>query len=201
MRVWTFVSVLFVGFAVLACMPRSQVPLPTAGNSADGRLVGVWIAEADGERVEFAVSRAGEDRLRVVALAFAAEDEDDGDGGPERMVLDATTSEIGGRGYLSITVIESGEDDEDEDFEPEGFYICLYELEPGDTLAVRCLATDPVVEDVEAGQVAGTVERGEYVTEVTLTADGAALARYLRSSDTDRLFFVDEPLMFRRASP
>lgn len=184
----TVVLVLFVGFAS-ACMPRSSAPLPSAG--VDERLVGVWLAEVDGERVEATVTRA-EERLHVVTVAT---DVDDAEDEPERMVFEATSSAIGGSDYLSFRVIEWTDDD---DVSLEGFYFCLYELAPADSLAVRCLATDPVVADVEAGLVAGTVERGEYVTEVTLTADGAALAAYLAAADPERLFFTDQPLSFRR---
>ena len=53
------------------------------------------------------------------------------------------------------------------------------------------------IEDVEAGLLAGSVNRGEWVDEVTVSSDGAALVAYLAAADGKRLF-EEEAATFRR---
>lgn len=175
-----------------ACMPQFDLPLP-ADTPADPAMLGEWRVENDDGVMITRVTARDDGRLALLMLQGSSEGEAVEDG--DRMVLAAATTAIGKQRYLSVEIIESS----DEDVEPEGHFICLYAIaEP--ILSVRCMGTDAVIEDVEAGLLAGTVKRGEYVDEVFIHADGAAVAAYLAKAKVERLF-EPEALTFQRAAP
>ncbi|MDP6954004.1 MAG: hypothetical protein QGF53_14720 [Alphaproteobacteria bacterium] len=183
-------------FAALAtalltgCLPQFDHPLP-GDSPADPALLGEWHVENDEGVMLTRVSERDDGRLTLLML-HSAEGQAIEDG--DRMVLAAATTTIGKQRYMSIEIIESS----DEDVAPQGHFICLYAIaEP--VLSVRCMATDPVIEDVEAGLLAGTVKRDEYVDEVYIHADGATVAAYLAKAKVERLF--EEALTFDRAAP
>jgi hypothetical protein len=186
-------SICALAVAVLGgCMPQFDQPLP-GDSPADPALLGEWHVENDDGVMVTRVSERDDGRLTLLMLQGSAEGQAIEDG--ERMVLAAATTAIGKQRYLSVELIESS----DEDVEPQGHFICLYAIaEP--TLSVRCMGTDAVIEDVEAGLLAGTVKRGEYVDEVIIHADGAAVAAYLAKAKVERLF-DPEALTFERAAP
>ena len=190
----TPLSLAFVAVALLGgCMPSFEHALP-ADDPADSRLLGPWSAENDEGTMIAEVRELGGGRLEVVLNEGTAAGKLVPDG--ERMVFVTTTTAIGKARYLSVEVTESS----DEDFDPEGYFLCLYDIIDGTVLEIRCLGTEPLIEDIEAGLLAGSVNRGEWVDEVTVSSDGAALAAYLAAADTKRLF-EEEAITLRRTQP
>ena len=184
----------FVAVALLGgCMPSFEHALP-ADDPADSRLLGLWSAENDEGTMIAEVRELGGGRLEVVLIEGTAAGEPVAGG--ERMVFVTTTTAIGEAHYLSVEVTESS----DEDFDPEGYFFCLYDVTDGAVLEIRCLRTEPLIEDVEAGLLAGSVDRGEWVDEVTVSSDGAVLVAYLAAADAKRLF-EEEAITFRRKQP
>lgn len=175
------------------CMPSFEHALP-ADDPADSRMLGLWSADNEEGTVLAEVRELGGGRLELVASEGTDAGEPVPDG--ERMIFVTTTTAIGDARYLSVEVTESS----DEDFDPEGYFLCLYDVIDGTVLEIRCLRTEPLIEDIEAGLLAGTVERGEWVDDVTVSSDGAALAAYLAAADTKRLF-EEETITFRRRQP
>ncbi len=143
----------FAAALLAGCMPQFDHPLP-GDTPADSALLGEWHVENDDGLMITRVSERDDGRLTLLMLQGSAEGQAIEDG--DRMVLAAATTAIGEQRYLSVEIIESS----DEDVEPQGHFICLYGIaEP--VLSVRCMAIDPVIADVEAGRLEGTVKRGE----------------------------------------
>ena len=63
----------------------------------------------------------------------------------------------------------------------------LYTIQ-GDTLTLYLLDEDLTTKAVEAHVIAGDVVKGQYTTDVTITADAAALDAFLKTDAGAKLF-------------
>ncbi|MBE9556909.1 MAG: hypothetical protein IMF08_08635 [Proteobacteria bacterium] len=181
-------AMLSVALVLSACIPDSRNPLPSsADGEGDDRLIGRWFSGNEGEEYADVAAAAG-DRYKVRMVSINEGGPSDSPGMSE---FDILATRIGENRYMTIVGF-----DELKERGPDNplHMILRYEITDGGQLLIWIMNLEAVGEDVHADRIAGQVIRRN---EIRLTADSAALAAYIASSDVARIFAGD-PLPMRR---
>lgn len=198
---WPSRALLLALLTVLTgCPPSSKNPLSDDATTAvDQRLVGWWeaipkegeLAEAD-ER--FLIGRHGEDDRRM-ELGMLRLDEE-GRLRVDRVEMRATT--LDGSAYLSLA-----------DGTQPGFMLVRYVVQDEDRIELHLLSEKVVVEAIESGALAGTIEVVERASPedpgitvskdriITITASTPDLRSWVQAN-AEACFDPDTPVRYRR---
>lgn len=163
--------------ALAGCVVETETYLSEPGSQpADQRLVGAWRL-VDGEDGDFGVLmiREGADGALDMLSLEVSDDEESGTQTHKWSTSRAWTTAIDDEGYANL------------DFEGNRMIVAYRILDDGD-LVVGLMHPDLFRDAIEAGRLDGTVVRGTFGETVTVTADAAALAEFLRANGGHALF-------------
>lgn len=181
-----------------ACFVTSDVPIrgKDGAGASDARLVGLWqgVPENPGEDTPvFMFQREAEGRLTLIMAELGGAD------APRDpwSIYEAVTAEVKGETFVSLRPVAPV------DREPEwpGYMVFRYAIAPDGELSLAGGNQEAWASLVDAGKLAGRVERGSATVQVHLTATEDALRAVLESSDTNALFAPDpKPLRLSRVA-
>ena len=180
-------TVLSLAFALLlaGCLPvTSKTPVgTTSGLGTDPALIGTWHGSNENKdgHVYLHVTANGEQPFTLVLVS--AEGKDD------PMLLQAKTAQLGQNRFLDVlTMLDGkGNDFKLSDFDG-GSVPVLYRI-VRNTLTLYMLDEDKVKAAIAKGDIAGTVEKGDY-GDVQLTADAKTLDAFFAKPEAVKLFKV-----------
>jgi hypothetical protein len=167
--------------ALAACVPTTRHPLlgPDEGVN-DARLTGAWAGTVDKQRVYFHFIAQNADGFHVLGLTH---------GGPEEhggwSAYGVRTTQLGATRYLSVELLV---DDAKLVDDEERFLVMRYRLGPTGELEVWTMSEEPVILDIEAGKLAGEVDKGRFATDIDIAATTGQLAAYVAAADPERVF-------------
>lgn len=160
----------------------TALPHASAGDEVADReqLEGAW--ECRGAPIQL---RFREDGTGV----FAALEWEDDRFVPEQHELVVTS--VDDRRFLSVRVFEDGE------WLPNR-YLAEYGLSEAGELVVWQPDVQAFADAVDRGELAGTIERAEYSTDVVLTAAPEQILAFLRDTERAELFDLSDPMTCRK---
>ncbi len=164
-----FALVLLVPLA--ACLVELKTPLSDPSQASyDEKLIGIWRAEKDGERIEIVVTPnkalAGTMNIRY------SESKNQTPKPRETLSFRAWRASIGGRNYLTLVpsdgkVAQSGRQ-----------FAVFYEIK-GDGLEFALMRELPVADAIRAGKLEGTFAEKPHVSKVVVSAPRAKFAAFI----------------------
>jgi len=179
----TAASLLFAG-----CLPESKNPLSTPKTSmVDVRLDGLYVPRRqnrndDLEAMHFhyrGMRVNGQTRMTPQLEVLGVTHEKNGD--LKTHSYRVLTTHIGTLDYMSIQ-------DMDKNGDKTVYNLARYEISLGDTLRIWFLNADAAADAIHAGKLHGTVKKGKYTTDVTITDSTERLAAFVKAGDTAKLF-------------
>ena len=186
-----FALAVVVGFAATACLPvTTSSPISPAVSKPDSVLTGMWKGKVGETRAMSYLTffPQSDGALKVVMLMPPAANEDGG-----WMVFHARSVTLGPYRYLDARQIDDGGKPPDARL---AHVPVLYDVSGEGVLVLYLIDEAAAREAIQKGEIPGMIERGEY-GDVTITADPAALAAFLRS-DTGRALFKKPFAMLER---
>jgi hypothetical protein len=181
-RILKFALAIFVVVAATACLPvTTSSPIVSAGSKPDPLLAGMWKGKVGESRAMAYLTffPQSDGTLKIVMLMPPATNEDGG-----WMVFQARSVTLGPYQYLDARQIDDGGKAPDARL---AHIPVLYHVS-GDDLLVLYLIDDAAArEAIQKGDIAGTIEQGEY-GDVAITAGPGALDAFL-GSDPGRALF------------
>src|SRR5690348_14014504 len=163
-----------------ACLPvTTKTPLgSTVGFKPDPALYGVWKSTNKGGPGFISLVKGDGGSTTAIMVS-------PGPDGGDWQVFHVETSVLGGRTFLSAReVLVNGKAAGDALAGQE--FPVLYEVK-GDTLTLNLLDEKKTAAAIRAHAIAGTIEPGNY-GDVHVTADAAALDKFIQSKDGLALF-------------
>ena len=195
---------LLIVLTLTACLPTSENPVTNPGRPAtDADLIGTW----------YGALEDGDDALYLHVLRSDTDEEDEAPDGMDMIlvadaedddggwaILYALSAQFDDHGYLSIEFKEDSGEPVDEDF--HGYHLYNYRIEgkDKDILRIRPIDEDELEELIETGQLAGTITKQQFSTDVRVTASQQDLTHYFETLDPEALF-QDEFGRFRKQDP
>lgn len=186
------VSMLFACL-MISCEPRviSMTPLsPADSEEFDERLIGVWIASGEDERVEVHVMEAGSDGWTLGFLILYYEND------PVRtmfFLFTLHTTYIGNNHYINLKLF--GEDDCSGQLgfrESKSYEILKYEIFE-DTLMIWEMSTYGIAEAFRQGKIRGTFTEN---SGPIITDSAKNIAIFLQKVDHNSIFHT--PTIYRK---
>ena len=181
-RVIKSALVVVVAIAATACLPvTTSSPIGPALSKPDPLLTGMWKGKVGESRAIAYLTffPQSDGSLKIVMLMPPAANEDGG-----WMIFQARSVTLGSNQYLDAREVDDGGKPPDARL---AHVPVLYHVS-GEGLLVLYLVDDAAArEAIQKGAIPGTIERGDY-GDVTITADPAALAAFLRN-DAGRALF------------
>lgn len=181
---------LFLVLLTSACLLESEATLgdpdPT---TADTRLLGAWFQAEKDEVIVF--SLAADEKEPGVYRAVYASIRPGSDEPFEAATYRVWRTVLNGRSYLNARRIGPGAKT------MPAQTIISYDI-AGDALTLRFPDLRRLGAAIEAGQLKGTVVKGEYVDQVKLTSARAELAAFVAAADKDGALFPNSAGALKR---
>lgn len=175
-RAWTILALLLA-----ACVPDSRHPLSDPDKAViDSRLTGLWVSRIDDEDAFVHFLPKGESEMDILTISYTK------DGGASWSAFTMFSSRIGDEWYMNVRASAANGRSADED-KGHGYFLYRYRVSGNGELMVWSMAPSAAVAAIESG-LAGTVRKGKWTEEITITAPTGALAGYVGKSDPEWLF-------------
>jgi hypothetical protein len=183
-----------------ACVPISENPIVVAGqNPADSRLIGAWFGSLDEDDdpmfLHFYATDKGADTPHPGGLGIIMIDHGEPYNDGSWSIMYGLTAEIKGEHYLSVEFKMESEGETTEGT-PE-YYLFHYKVTE-DRFEIRGIDEDLLEEHVEAGDLEGSIEGGQYTTDIRLTSSSAEWVKFLKSHKPDDLFSDEKGAFVRK---
>ena len=182
--------ILAIGLALCAaaCLPvTTSAPVgSTVGFVNDGAIEGTWSGriDKDSPATTYFHFLANEDSTFTLVGVTTRNGEDKGGWGTYAL----TTAVLDGHRYINAR--EMMDDGKFATADEQKTNIPLLYTVSGDTLTLYLLDEDLTAAAIAAHKIDGTVTKGQYTTDVAVTADAAHLDKLLASEDGAKLFKV-----------
>lgn len=188
MKMFRFIVAIGLALCAAACLPvTTSAPVgSTVGFVNDGAIEGTWSGrmDKDSPATTYFHFLANDDNTFTLVGVTTKSGADKGGWGTYTL----TTSVLGGHRYINAReAINNGKfasDDEQKTNIP-----LLYTVS-GDTLTLYLLDEDLTAAAIAAHKIEGKVTKGQYTTDVAITADAAHLDKLLAREDGVKLFKV-----------
>lgn len=177
------------------CAPMSVNPLSDpAAAEIDQRLIGVWYPQdpEDGHGYVHFVKSQDKGWLDVVIIDYKKS------GGVGIETFQMFTTKLGQHYFMNM--IEMPSKEKEKKNEDEKYNLIFYKFLDG-SLLFRFMSDKLVAQSIERGELKGTVNRGKWGTDVTITDATENLARYILQSDISKLFpqdSSDKPIILKK---
>lgn len=161
----------FVVVCFLGCVPYADIPLTDPDEQPlDARLMGTWYwkAESDSGYIHIGLDEPGK-MLRLMLVEF------DREGKMVATEFYGHTSKLKDNTYLNLKRVHP------EDQEP-GYLFIKYSLMSG-SLGISIMNAQIVAKDIESGSLKGTVTKGQWTSNIHITASRKALQQYILTHD------------------
>ena len=177
--------VALLALCLCACLPVTTKTAvgETAGFVNDPALTGTWAGHFDKDSPDvtfFHFIPRDDNTITFIGVSTPQKDTTGGWGW-----YAVTTATLGGHRYLNAR--DMMDDGKPAPPEAQKNIPMLYTIK-GDTLTLYLLDEDLTTKAIEAHVIAGDVVKGQYTTDVTITADAAALDAFLKTDAGAKLF-------------
>ena len=185
-----FRLILTIGLALFAaaCLPvTTSTPVGSSvGFANDGAIEGTWSGRIDKDSAATTYFHflANDDNTFTLVGVTTKYGEDKGGWGTYTL----TTATLGGHRYINAR--ETINDGKFATADEQKTNIPLLYTVSGDTLTLYLLDEDKTSAAIAAHKIEGKVTKGQYTTDVLITADAAHLDALLKTEDGAKLFKV-----------
>jgi hypothetical protein len=166
-----YLFILMMVVCFLGCVPYADSPLTDAGvQPIDAKLLGSWYwkDESDSGYIHIGLDKTSK-ILRIMLVEFGKEGE------LTASEFTGHSSQLQGNSYLNLERVRP------EDQEP-GFLFVKYTLKPN-ALGISLMDAGVVSKDIESGVLKGQVTKGEWTSNIHITASQEALQAYILKQD------------------
>lgn len=176
-RAWLGLLLVVPLLGLVACTPESRDSLPAENRVApDGRLIGLWRDESDGDDFRIEVSRRDEREYAVVTTETIG-------GGAEKRLHKVEyrlqAFDLAGRSILAVQELER---------DPAWRFL-TYRWSGDDDITLFTMDETLVRQLIESDRLSGTVKGATTnFVEIMITASAAQLAALIGAADGARLF-------------
>lgn len=180
---WSLAALLALWLS--ACLPVTTKTAvgQTVGFVNDPALTGTWSGRIDKDSADvtfFHFIPSDDNTITFLGVSTPQKDTSGGWG-----MYRLTTATLGGHRYINAR--EMLDDGKPTPPEKQTNAPLLYTVQ-GDTLTLYLLGEDETEAAIAAHKIAGVVTKGQYNTDVAITADAAALDALLKSDEGAKLF-------------
>lgn len=174
----------FMAFAVSACLPTSENPLPVSPTTPlDRALLGSWIGELADEDEPVLLNFIETANQKTMAILINIATPEDSESGWAE--FEATSANLTNGTYLNLFWTENdGEAVED----LQGYHLMRYEIDDEGTLLLFFIDHEILSEAIEDGELAGEILSTGLSKTARVTASTEDLATYVESQDAALLF-------------
>jgi hypothetical protein len=188
MKALRLIVAIGMALCAAACLPvTTSAPVgSTVGFVNDGAIEGTWSGriDKDSPATTYFHFLANDDNTFTLVGVTTRSGEDKGGWGTYAL----TTAVLGGHRYINAR--ETINDGKFASPEEQKTNIPLLYTISGDTLTLYLLDEDLTAAAIAAHKIDGKVTKGQYTTDVAITADAAHLDKFLASDDGAKLFKV-----------